>query len=217
MKRARRAAAALLAAAIAALGLSTTVGATGGADNSAIAVNTRDNSSLFRLGFSITRVRDQVVDSVNTALAYASCTGCQTVAIAIQVILATGIPSVVAPVNQAIAINYLCNLCDTLATAYQFVIGTGQDVRLTGQGREEIARIREELRALRDSHLTGPAIQERVAALMADLRTVLATQLVPVSGSEGKEGTAAGGQPASPTATPSGTTTPAPGPTPTTT
>src|SRR3954468_13406266 len=75
-------------------------------DNSAVAINTKDDSSLFKLAFSIKEVGGEVVDQTNAAVAYASCKECQTVAIAIQVlIVTTESPDVLTPTNLAVAVN----------------------------------------------------------------------------------------------------------------
>ncbi|MFN2471431.1 MAG: hypothetical protein ABR583_10705 [Gaiellaceae bacterium] len=94
-------------------------------DNAAIAINTKDGSSVFKLAFKIRKVAGDVVDETNAAVAYSSCESCRTVAIAIEIVLVTGNPSVVTPTNLAIAINENCNLCTAFAAAYQIVIGTG--------------------------------------------------------------------------------------------
>jgi hypothetical protein len=62
-------------------------GGTGDEDNVAIAENTEDDSSVFEFSFSIERVVADVVDNDNAAIAIASCNRCQTVAIAVQVVL----------------------------------------------------------------------------------------------------------------------------------
>jgi putative peptide zinc metalloprotease protein len=148
--------------------------------DSAIAINTTDNSSVFELAFNIRRVMGDVVDQSNLAVAYSKCTSCKTVAISIQILLVTGSPSVVTPQNVAIAINEACNLCQTLATAYQFVFGSSGPVRFTKKGRREIWRIRRELEKLRGSDLPVADIQARVDDLMKQLGLVLKTELVPV-------------------------------------
>src|SRR2546421_7615949 len=102
--------------------------ADGGGDNTAIAINTKDGSSIFKLAFSIKRVAGDVVDSTNAAVAFASCNDCSTVAVAIEVVLVTGDPSTVTPTNLALAMNVDCQSCITVADAYQFVIGTGGEV-----------------------------------------------------------------------------------------
>lgn len=149
-------------------------------DNVSVAVNDKDGSSVFKLAFSIARVSGDVVDSTNVAVAYASCSDCQTVAIAIQVVLVTGDPSVVTPQNVAIAINDTCDLCDTLASAYQIVLGSGEQVRFTDEGRRRIAAIRKRLHALKSSDLSIEQIQAEVAAAVGDLKQVLSTELVVV-------------------------------------
>lgn len=56
-------------------------------DNGAIAVNEEDGSSEIDISFDIEAVLDGIVDQTNAAVAYASCEQCQTIAIAIQVVL----------------------------------------------------------------------------------------------------------------------------------
>src|SRR5919198_6527301 len=102
---------ALLAALVLALGLAAGAPGAARADNSAIAINTKDGSSVFRFAFAVRHVMGDVVDETNSAVAFASCTDCHTTAIAIEIVLVAGSPSTFTPKNQAIAINYLCNLC----------------------------------------------------------------------------------------------------------
>ena len=155
-------------------------GAVRAQDNAAVAINTKDGGTVFRFAFNIARVGSDVVDNTNAAVAYASCTDCTTVAIAIQVVLVTGDPSVVSPENYAIAINQQCTLCETLASAYQFVFGTGGPVHFTAEGNQELAQIRREFQQLRKDadSLTAAQIQARVAALVDRLRVVLQNELV---------------------------------------
>ncbi|MBA2460236.1 MAG: hypothetical protein H0V45_00465 [Actinobacteria bacterium] len=174
----------LLALALGAPGLAHAEGA--GGDNTAVAVNTRDGSTLFRFAFSIKRVMGEVVDNTNAAVSYASCDSCQTVAIAIQVVLVSGSPDVVTPENYAIAINDSCTSCDTLATAYQYVFGVGDGkVHFTAEGNQRIAEIRRQIRQLRNSDLSIEEIQARVDTLADDLYDVLRNELV----AAGKSGT----------------------------
>ncbi len=156
-------------------------------DNLALAINTRDGSSLFRFAFEIRRVAGEVVDNQNVAVAYSSCTGCRTLAIAIQIVIVTGSPSIVTPVNAAVAVNENCTLCETFASAYQFVIGGSGPLRLTGEGQSRIRAIANEVRRLGRSDLPIEEIQARLDELMAELKHVLQTQLVP-AGERGDEG-----------------------------
>jgi putative peptide zinc metalloprotease protein len=147
-------------------------------DTAAVAVNTKDGSSVFRLAFSIKKVAGDVVDNTNAAVAYASCESCRTIALSIQIVLVTGNPSTVTPQNIAIAINENCTSCETLASAYQWVLGTDEEnVRFSPEGRHAINEIRKELRELGKSDLPVDELQARVHQLMIRLGEVLRTEL----------------------------------------
>jgi putative peptide zinc metalloprotease protein len=171
-------AAAVLAALLLALGLA--VGAPGAAhaDNSAVAVNTKDGSSVFRFAFAIRHVMGDVVDETNSAVSFASCTDCRTTAIAIEIVLVAGSPSTFTPTNQAIAINYQCTLCETFAAAYQFVVQNSGPVHFTSDALVELKDIRKAIRELEDEDLTPFELQQRLNPLIDRLRQVLATGLV---------------------------------------
>jgi putative peptide zinc metalloprotease protein len=208
-----------------------------GGNTSAVAINTKDGSSVFRLAFMIRQVSGSVVDNQNAAVAYSSCTACQTVAISIQVLLISSDPTVFTPINEAIAINQNCTSCDTLAAAYQFAVGIGTRLKFTAAGRQQIADIRHQLEMLRNSGLSGPQIDAQVKTLMTQLATVLQTQLIGVNqpagqanGASTEAATTPGGSssttpttttttppPSSTSTTPTTTTTPPSGTTPTTT
>lgn len=148
-------------------------------DTTAVAINTKDGFEVFRLAFQVRRATQDVVDTGNAAVAYASCTDCQTIALAIQVVLISGYDSgTVAPENLALTINESCSLCDTLASAYQFVLTAEGNLRFTAEGNQALAEIRKALLDLRDSGLTGAEIQAEVDALMEQLADVLANELV---------------------------------------
>ncbi len=151
-----------------------------GGNNDAVAVNTKNGSSVFDIAFSVVRASGDTVANQNIAFAYASCTSCQTVAIAFQVVLITGDPSTVTPVNEAVAINYQCTLCSTMADAVQFVVSTSGPVTFTAEGRREIADIRRRLEKLRHADLSLDQLAAIVEQLRNELAQVLATQLVPL-------------------------------------
>lgn len=175
----RRHAALLCALAAAALGAAPASPAAA-QDTAAVAVNTKDNSSIFRLAFNIRRVTGDVVDQTNAAVAISSCQQCRTVAISIQVLIAETDPSVVTPENLALAVNQDCTTCDTFALAYQLVLGDGTRLRFTSAGNQSIAQIRRELQALRNQDLSDEELANQVGALVDRLRGVLDTGLVGV-------------------------------------
>jgi putative peptide zinc metalloprotease protein len=150
----------------------------GGGDNAAVAINTKDNNSVFRFAFKIRRVAGDVVDQGNAAVAFASCTDCETSAIAVQVVFATGDPSTVTPQNIALAINENCTRCETYADARQFVLTTDGPVHFTAEGNQTIAEIKQAIRDLKDPALTPFDRDALLDAQMARLQQVIETQLV---------------------------------------
>jgi putative peptide zinc metalloprotease protein len=171
-----------------------------GGDTAAVAINTKDGFDIFRLAFQVRRATGDVVDTSNGAVAYASCTDCQTVALAIQVLLISGYDSsVVAPENVAIALNVDCVACETLASAYQFVLTTEGNVHFTAEGSKQLAEIRRALLELKKSDLPIEQIQAKLDALMDDLAKVLSTELV----AAGKSGSGGASPTAAPTSAPS--------------
>lgn len=159
------------------LGAPGTAAAQGG-DTTAIAINTKDNSSLFKFAFAIKKVTGEVVDNTNAAIAYASCENCRTTAISIQIVLVSSSPGTVVPENYAISINESCTLCQTFSTAFQFVIGVEDpSVGLTKAGKRELREILREFKALKRDDYTLAEFHARTQALGQRLRTVLRTEL----------------------------------------
>ncbi len=174
-------------------------------DTAAVAVNTTDGSSLFRLAFSVRRVTDSVVDQTNAAVAYASCTECETVAVAIQLILVFSDPEVVTPTNLAYAFNDQCSHCLTLAWATQVVLGTDGPARFTAEGNRHLAELRNRLQALRTQELTVEQLEAELAAINAELKSIVSSELV-AGGAAGSAGGFADGTTTSTTSTTSSTT-----------
>ena len=180
-----------------------------GDDNQAIAVNTQDGASVFRLAFSVRMVTNGVVDQTNAAVALASCTDCQTVALAFQVVLVRGDADVVVPENLAIALNDECVECVTYASATQFVLGFDGHVRLSGEGRRRLAELYRSLRDLEDraADLSVVELDAEVQAAKQELIDILNTELVvPPPGGEETTTTTSSTSTTS-TSTPSSTTT----------
>jgi putative peptide zinc metalloprotease protein len=146
------------------------------ADNAAVAINTKDGSSIFKFAFHVHRTMNEVIEETNIAVAFASCEGCQTVAIAIQIVLVMSDPNVIAPKNAAIAINFECTSCETLADAYQFVI-SADSAALSKEGTKEIIAIRKAFHDLAKraeaGELSIAEIQAESEKLVTRLREVL--------------------------------------------
>ncbi len=153
-----------------------------GNDNTAVAQNTKDDSFLFKFSFKVSKAAGDTVDSGNAAVATASCSYCETVAVAIQVVLVSGDPSTFTPENVAIAYNQDCYECATLADAFQFVFGTGSEpVHLTKEGKDRLKEIKREFKDLQKNggSLTPDELQAKVATLAQEVYDVFSTELVP--------------------------------------
>lgn len=153
-----------------------------GDDNIAVAVNTEDGASVFRLAFSIRMAHDDVVDQTNTAIALASCTDCQTVALAFQVVLVRGDVDVATPENLALAYNDQCVECVTYASATQIVLGFDGPLRFTPEGRQRLNELDRALRDLeeRAAELTLAQLNAEVQAAKQELVSILAEEIVEV-------------------------------------
>lgn len=187
-----------------------TAAATTQADTVAVAVNTKDGGSVFRLAFSIRRVMDETVDQDNAAVAIASCADCETVALAFQVVLVmSDDPDVVTTDNLAIALNTECSSCTTFASATQFVLGTDGVVRLTEDGQRRLAALRTKLLGLRREDLTVAELDAVIEAARRELKSILETELVVVQPEESDEraGTTASSSTTTTTSTPTSSST----------
>lgn len=149
-------------------------------DNVAAAVNTNDGKTVYALSLKIVQTSASEVDAANAAVAVASCTDCQTVAIALEGVLVVGSPTTFDPTNLALAVNSGCTNCATLAAAYQDVVQNDTRVRISGAGRREIAAIRKDLESLRTSDLDILAIRDRANDDAARFLQVLQNDVYPV-------------------------------------
>ena len=161
-----------------------------GDNNLALAINTTDGASIFRLAFAIRFITDGVIDQTNTAMALASCTDCTTIALAFQVVLVFGDATDITPENRATAINVACSACLTFAAATQIILGFEGPVELTEEGRQRLDALHQELLSLeqRASSLDTAALAAEVEAAEEELLTILEEELVEVeSEEEGEE------------------------------
>ncbi|MDX6474787.1 MAG: putative peptide zinc metalloprotease protein [Gaiellaceae bacterium] len=168
----------IVAALALALGLAVGAPAAAHADNTAIAVNTTDGSSVFKFAFAIKHVMSSVVDETNAAVAYSQCTDCRTTAIAIEIVLVEGNPTTFTPTNAAVAVNYQCTLCNTFAAAYQFVVQGSGPMHFTHQAMRELRSVRRAIRELEDQNLDPFPLQAALDPLIARIQNVLTTGLV---------------------------------------
>ncbi|MDQ6617902.1 MAG: hypothetical protein M3083_24955 [Actinomycetota bacterium] len=88
------------------------------------AVNSNSAAPVVRTGTALGFDQNgAAVTDGNIAFAHSfDCTGCRTVAVAIQVVVVQGSPSSFQPENGAAAVNDNCHSCQTFAYAHQYVI-----------------------------------------------------------------------------------------------
>lgn len=152
-----------------------------GDDNVAVAVNTTDGKQVYAVRLKIVQTGKDVVDPLNAAVAAASCHDCTTVAIAIEgVLVYSDNLHTFTPVNLAIALNTDCDNCQTLAAAYQTVTQHDTRVRITGDGRRQIAELRRDLQTLRTQDLDIYGILAEADRIAAEFFRVLQEETLPV-------------------------------------
>jgi putative peptide zinc metalloprotease protein len=176
-------------------------------DNTAIAINTKDGTDIFKLAFKIVRVNQDIVDQSNAAVAFNSCEDCESIAVAFQIILIFSDPDVVTPENLALAINLECEACVAFASAYQWVLTTGGPVHFTAEGSKRLAELRERLRELLRSDPTPEQLQAELGEIKNEVADILATQVVAAGGPKNEDPTTTEGTTTAPPETTTGETT----------
>jgi putative peptide zinc metalloprotease protein len=171
-----------LALAVSALVLAIPAAATGGGANQIVlATTTADGASTERSGLQFALVGGPTIGTENLAEATSvSCTGCATIAIAFQAVVATGNPSVVAPHNAAVAVNGGCTSCSTYAYAYQYVLTTNGSAYLSSTGSTRLAALRGEVSDLAASGLSFDELTARLDEVAVEFRSVVDANLVAV-------------------------------------
>ena len=199
----------LLLAALVSTGLSAARPTLATADNAAIAVNTKDGTTVFKVAFAIRHVMSDVVTETNAAVAYNSCTDCASVAIAFEIVLVESDASVISPTNIAIAFNENCSTCVAVAEAYQFVLGNGGGaVHFDAEGNRILAELRRRLHSLRKEDLTIEQLQAILDDMSAQIADVLSNHLASAGPARPQETTTTAPTASTTTTTPTTSTTP---------
>ena len=145
--RIRRRLATLICAAFVGLAVVGTAGA-GGANHVVIAQNTTDGAWVVNAGTQVVPVAADDVNSANiAAAANAGCAGCHSTAVAVQILIVKGSPSIFSPGNFAGAANGGCDSCGAFAFARQHWIQVDQTTNLSPEARARITELRDEISA----------------------------------------------------------------------
>jgi putative peptide zinc metalloprotease protein len=126
----------------------------------------------------LNRIHGDVVTPVNAAVAVGqSCTGCQTIAVALQLDLYVQGAHNVSPENYAIALNVQCTQCVTIAHAIQFalpVTDPEDDINDGTQAKDAkkiLHDMQKELDAIaQDKSVTVDQAEQRVEVVLAEFR-----------------------------------------------
>ncbi|MGR6322619.1 hypothetical protein Q2K19_12485 [Micromonospora soli] len=136
--------------------------APGPGDNQALAVNTRDGSTVYDVAFALVWVTEGDVDNRNEAYALARCRDCRTVAVSFQVVLVVGPADIVVPENVSVAVNYSCRECLTYALASQLVVTVPEG--LSDGTKDRLTALWQEIEEF-GQHLQGLSPQQIQARL----------------------------------------------------
>lgn len=140
-----------------------TSNAGGGGTNQVRANNQVDGTMKFRASTQLNQIPGPNVTPTNFAYAYASCTDCQTFAVALQINLISRSADYVAPENAAVAINFECQSCYTVARAIQYTYSVDDPTQVPPEVRQLMQEFDRELRSIQtDKDIT---IEEAEARL----------------------------------------------------
>jgi hypothetical protein len=179
-----------------------------GRDNIVRVRNHTDNRLRIRGNIQLNRIRGPEVEPVNLALAYNSCTDCQSIAVALQLNLISRTADRVEPHNRSEALNVECLRCAAIARALQYVISVDDPRDVPREVRELIREMDRELREIHSDRRIGlREADERINAVIAQF-TALAESLDEQRAEDVQDAGTPGPTPATPTVTP-GTMTPA--------
>lgn len=148
----------------------------GGPHNIANLRNMVDGRLRVKGRVQVNQIMGDVVAPQNESRAYASCVGCSTLTVALQLNVVPRTATTVTPKNVAIALNYQCSGCRTYAVALQYVKQV-DDPRLIPDNVNALARqMNAELRAIQtDQSVTLPDAITRVNAVVAQFQDLAAS------------------------------------------
>jgi len=138
--------------------------------------NYRDGSTTVRASWMVEHERGGV-QAFNQALAENHCSDCATTAVAFQVVLVSEVDGPIDARNEAFSSNVGCERCDSAAFAFQFVVASPRDFRLSLAGWRELLDTGAEVRALEQRDEPPGALETEIHALADRVETVLGAEL----------------------------------------
>lgn len=139
-----------------------------GGRNIVTVVNRTDNRLRMRGNIQLSRSLGSTAEPVNFAGAYSSCTDCQTIAVALQIALISTHATVIAPRNSAVAINFSCTRCVSVARAIQYVVQVDDPHEVPNDVSELMREMNRELRSIAsDRSVTLAQAEARIEAVIS--------------------------------------------------
>lgn len=147
-----------------------------GAPRNVVEVRNRSDGRLRVRGrIELNRIEGAYAEPINQALAYSSCTDCQTIAVALQLNLISRTADYVAPRNTAEAVNYECTRCRTFARALQYTFSVDDPEESYEDIDRLIREMERELRQIRrERDITATEAAARVNAVIGRFQSLAA-------------------------------------------
>jgi putative peptide zinc metalloprotease protein len=114
--------------------------------NVVMAENSEDQRFMGRASIKFRKLKSDEIRPINIAFAQGACTDCQTIAVAVQVIVYKRGASNVQPQNVALAANTQCTRCVTIARAIQYVVPVDDFDDVPDNVKRLVHRLDQELR-----------------------------------------------------------------------
>jgi putative peptide zinc metalloprotease protein len=149
----------------------------GGPINRVWVQNMVDGSARHRSRADVAEIAGPTVTPENSAFAYATCTDCRTVAVAVQVVMVVGPVSDFRPVNFAVAVNYLCVRCQTFAYANQVLLPVPGEVEMHNDTEDQIRALKKQIASVAASTETFDQMTSHLDALTRQLVSVITDAL----------------------------------------
>ena len=145
----------------------------GGGTNHIQVINKNDGKRKIKADVQLNRVPGPRVEPSNVAVAYGSRAGCETIAIALQINLISRTATYVAPENLALAVNYECTDCYTVARAIQYTISVDDPTQVPPEVNDLLKQLDSELKEIRKaSDLSIDDIEQRIDAVIEQFRAL---------------------------------------------
>jgi hypothetical protein len=116
------------------------------------------------------------VTDTNVAYAHSfDCTGCRSVAVALQVVVVEGSPTNYQPQNGAVALNENCQSCQTFAYAHQYVIQTPvvHVTKVDNATIQQVMSIQSQISQVAQSNVDFPTMSSQLDQLSLNLYNVV--------------------------------------------